>query len=104
MITPAAFEDRRTMLVRLAVVRIGVLASLVLLTGGFWILQVPEFEKYSEMAKNTQLRTITLRAPRGVLYDRNDKVLVENTYSYTIALVREQSPNPRDLSDSVKRL
>ena len=104
MITPAAFEDRRTMLVRLAVVRIGVLACLVLLTGGFWILQVPEFEKYSEMAQNNQLRTITLRAPRGVLYDRNDKVLVENTYSYTIALVREQSPNPRNLSDAVKRL
>jgi penicillin-binding protein 2 len=104
MITPAAFEDRRTLLVRLTVLRIAVVACLVLLTGGFWILQVPEFEKYSEMAQNNQLRTITLRAPRGVLYDRNNKVLVQNTYSYTIALVREQSPNPRNLSDAVKRL
>ena len=92
------------MLVRLAVVRIGVVVCLALLIGGFWILQVPEFEKYSEMAQNNQLRTIPLRAPRGVLFDRNGKVLVENTYSYTIALVREQSPNPRDLSDAVKRL
>ncbi len=104
MITPAAFENRRTLLVRLALLRIVVVVLLALLTGGFWILQVLEFEKYSEMAQNNQLRTIPLRAPRGVLYDRNDKVLVENTYSYTIALVREQSPNPRDLSDAVRRL
>ncbi len=56
------------------------------------------------MAENNQLRTIPLRAPRGVLFDRNGKVLVENADSFTIAIVREQSPNPRDLSDAVRRL
>jgi penicillin-binding protein 2 len=45
------------------------------------------------MAENNHLRTLPLRAPRGVLFDRNGKVLVENRYSYTIALVREQTAN-----------
>ena len=52
------------------------------------------------MAQNNHLRTIPLRAPRGVLFDRNGKVLVENTYSYTIALAARAEPNPRDLSDA----
>ncbi len=104
MLTPVAFEDRQRLLVRLTVLRIVAVVCLSLLAIGFWVLQVPEHQTYSEMAENNELRTIPLRAPRGVLFDRNGKVLVQNDYSYTIAIVREQSPNPRDLSDAIRRL
>ncbi len=86
------------------VVRAGVIACLALLAVGFWVLQVLQFQRYSEMAQNNQLRTIALRAPRGVLFDRNGKVLVQNDYSYTISILREQSPNPKNLSEAVRRL
>jgi len=76
MLGPVTFEDRRMLLRRLSVVRIGVVACLGLLAVGFWMLQVPQFEKYAEMAQNNQLRTIPRRAPRGVLFDRNGRVLV----------------------------
>jgi penicillin-binding protein 2 len=104
VVSPAAFEDRRTFLVRLTALRVGVIVCLALLAVGFWILQIVQRDKYMEMAESNHLRTIPLRAPRGVLYDRNGKVLVENSYSYTIAIVRERMANPRDLSDVVKRL
>ena len=104
MITPAAFEDRRQLEMRLTVLRVTVAALLALLAVGFWILQIAQYDKYREVAENQHLRTIPLRAPRGVLYDRDLKVLVENTYSFTIAIVREQMVNPRNLSDTVKRL
>src|SRR4030095_10732955 len=104
MQAPAAFEDRRTFLVRLAALRIGAIVCLGFLTIGFWTLQVFQHDKYMEMAENNHLRTIPLRAPRGVLFDRDGKVLVENTYSYTIAIVREQMANPRNLSDTVTQL
>jgi len=104
MLNPGAFEDRRTLNQRLLVLRVGTVACLVALAVAFWILQVLQYQTYAELAQNNQLRTIPLRAPRGVLYDRNGTVLVENKYSFTIVLVREQSPNPRDLSDVVKRL
>jgi penicillin-binding protein 2 len=104
MITPGAFEDRRQLEARLSVLRVGVIACLALLAIGFWILQIVQFNKYREIAENQHLRTIPLRAPRGVLYDRNGKVLVQNTYSWTIALMREQLTNPRNLDDSIVRL
>ena len=104
MKTPAAFENRQRLQSRLNVLRSVAIVCLVLLAGGFWVLQVPEHQQYLEMAQSNELRTIPLRAPRGVLFDRNGKVLVQNDYSYTIAIVREQSRNPRDLGDAVKRL
>ena len=46
-------------------------------------------------ADNNYLRTIPLRAPRGVLFDRNGRVLVENRDSFTIAILRERHDQPR---------
>ena len=45
------------------------------------------------MAENNHLRRLPLPAPRGVLLDRNGKVLVENQNTFNIALVREQTKN-----------
>jgi penicillin-binding protein 2 len=104
MITPASFEDKRTLQSRVGILRGVVVACLALLIVGYWVLQVLEYQKYSEAAENNQLRTIPLRAPRGVLYDRHGTVLVENTSSFTIAIVREHSPNPKNLSEAIRVL
>ena len=60
---------------------------------GFWIFQVAQHEKFAEMAENNHLRRLPLPAPRGVLFDRDGKVLVENRNIFNIALVREQTKN-----------
>jgi penicillin-binding protein 2 len=93
MVTPGSFEDRRGLQVRLVVLRVVATAIFGLLAVGFWVLQVVEHDKYKEMADNNYLRTIPLRAPRGVLFDRDGRVLVENRYSFTVAIIRERSAN-----------
>ena len=50
------------------------------------------------MAENNHQRTLALRAPRGILFDRNGKVLVENRHSFTISIVREHT---KDLDQTV---
>jgi penicillin-binding protein 2 len=72
-----------------------------LLAVAFWAFQVAQHRKFAEMAENNHLRTLPVRAPRGVLFDRHGKVLVENRYSYTIALVREQADH---LEDTIRTL
>ncbi len=74
---------------------------IALLAVGFWILQVPQHERYNEMAENNHLRSVPLRAPRGVLFDRDGTVLVENRYSFNISIVREQS---HDVDASIRLL
>ena len=98
---PGISENRRSMGVRLAIMRYSAAGVIALLAVGFWVLQVPQHERYREMAENNHLRTLPLRAPRGVLFDRNGRVLVENRYAFNISLVREQS---HDLDASIRLL
>ena len=67
----------------------------------FWVLQVAQHEKYAELAENNNQRTLALRAPRGVVFDRNGQVLVENRHSYSISIVREHT---KDLNHTVQLL
>jgi penicillin-binding protein 2 len=87
----AVTEDRRRIAVRLMVLQVGVVVTFAALAIGFWFLQIIQHARYQEMAENNHQRTLALRAPRGVLFDRNGKVLVENRHSFNISIVREHT-------------
>ena len=84
-------EDRKVPAARILVLQIAVVVGFVLLAGAFWFFQIIQHEQFREMAENNHQRELVLRAPRGVLYDRNGKVLVENRPSFTVSIVRAQS-------------
>jgi penicillin-binding protein 2 len=87
----ALAEDRRRITNRLVVLQLGVVFAFAVLAIGFWYLQIVQGERFKEMAENNHQRTLALRAPRGVLFDRNGRVLVENRNSYTVSIVREHT-------------
>jgi penicillin-binding protein 2 len=86
-------EDRRKVAIRVSVVQYGLTIVFAFIALAFWYLQVVQFNRFYELAENNHQRTLPLRAPRGVLYDRNGRVLVENRDSYNISIVREHSKN-----------
>lgn len=96
-----AAEHRRGLQTRLSALRIGVAVCFGALAVAFWILQVVQHDKYGAWADRNYLRTIPLRAPRGVLFDRTGRVLVENRDSFTIVLLRERTA---DLNQAIARL
>ena len=87
----ASTEDRRRIDGRLTILRWGIALTFGTLAIGFWFLQIVQHAQYREMAENNHQRTLALRAPRGVLFDRNGKVLVENRGSLTVSIVREHT-------------
>src|SRR5436190_796153 len=91
--TPLMPDDRRSLTQRLSVLQYVVAAAFAALAIGFWIFQVAQHEKFREMAEENHLRRLPLPAPRGVLLDRDGRVLVDNQNSRNIALVREQTRN-----------
>src|SRR5215213_1635300 len=84
-------EDRRQLATRLTLLRVAIGVAFGLLAFGFWFFQVVEHAQFKEMAENNHQRTLTLRAPRGVIYDRDGKLLVENRNSFNISIVREHT-------------
>ena len=97
----AVAEDRRRVTMRLIALQVSVVVAFAALAIGFWFLQVVQNKQYEEMAQNNHQRTLALRAPRGVLFDRNGRVLVENRHSFTISIVREHT---KDLDRTVQLL
>ncbi len=94
-------EDRRRLQARVGVLRLAVITLFALLLGGFWYFQIFQHAKFREMAANNHQRTLPLRAPRGVIFDRHGEVLVENRASFNISIMREHS---RDLDRTVHLL
>jgi penicillin-binding protein 2 len=94
-------EDRRRITTRLTVLQVACVAVFAALSISFWFLQIVEHARYEEMAANNHQRTLALRAPRGVLYDRNGQVMVENRHSFTISIVREHT---KDLDRTIRML
>ena len=97
----AQTEDRRRVALRLVVLQVGVVVTFAALAISFWYLQVVQHARFQEMAENNHQRTLALRAPRGVLFDRNGKVLVENRLSFNISIVREHT---KDLNRTIRLL
>src|SRR3989442_5944629 len=97
----AIHEDRRKISIRLAVLQYVITVIFSVLAVSFWALQVVQRAKFEEMAENNHQRTLALRAPRGLVFDRDGRVLVENRHSYSISIVREQT---KDLDRTIRLL
>src|SRR6266851_4178696 len=100
MFTPT-HEDRRRIGLRLTSLQYVITVIFSILAVSFWVLQVVGHDKYAELAENNNQRTLALRAPRGVVFDRTGRVLVENRHSYSISIVREHS---KDLNRTIRLL
>src|ERR1051326_2284700 len=63
----------------------------VALLGGYWRLQIHQHQKYLDEADRNRIRNLPVIAPRGRILDREGRVLVDNSPSFTIMLSRENA-------------
>ncbi len=63
---------------------------LVVLLGGLWRLQVLGASNYRVLAEANRIRKVPVLAPRGKLFDREGRILVDNYPSVTCYILREQ--------------
>jgi penicillin-binding protein 2 len=62
------------------------LAAIVFIAGGYWVVQIVHGASYQEQAINNSLRKRVIKAPRGLIYGRESRPLVENVASYDLWL------------------
>ncbi|HXC60259.1 MAG TPA: penicillin-binding protein 2 [Steroidobacteraceae bacterium] len=74
----------------IAAATIGVLA--LVLIGRLVLLQIIRYDYYLDLAQGNRTRIEPVPANRGLIFDRNGKVLAENQPSYQLELIREQLP------------
>ena len=70
----------------------------------YWRVQILEHKKYLDLAEANRTRERVLPAPRGLILDRNDRILADNTAAFTVSLVRENVKDEAASYAAISRL
>jgi penicillin-binding protein 2 len=88
-------RDEKISPIRLTAVQYVILAIFLFLAYGLWRLQVSQSDMYATLAEQNRIRNVPILAPRGKIFDRNGRPIVDNYPSFTALLLRDSS---RDLN------
>jgi penicillin-binding protein 2 len=89
-------RDEKLSALKLAVVQYGILFMMLALVGGLWRLQVLGADNFRVLAEQNRIRKVPVMAPRGKLFDRENRLIVDNYPSVSCFLVREMNHNVDD--------
>lgn len=86
--------------------RVLLLAFLILCAFGLfgrrlWVIQFVQGEYYTRLADMQRLDSVTLAAPRGVIYDRSGAALVRNRPSFKVIITPAYLPDDEDDVEAV---
>ena len=81
-------DDQKFLQFRINSVLWGTAAVFVFLAGSFWFVQGVQAEKYIALSEANALREIEVPAKRGLIYDRNGKILADNQPAYSLGVDR----------------
>jgi penicillin-binding protein 2 len=84
------FEDTsQNLRARMRFIQVLVIALLGLLSVRLYVLQVVRGDRYAEIAVNQRRRRLPIPAPRGMIFDREGRVIVDSRPTYNVILTRE---------------
>jgi penicillin-binding protein 2 len=78
---------------RLPLLAVFIIAFTLVLFIRLWYLQAVRGDYYYEQAESNRIRPVKIRPPRGVIYDRMGRPIVENALTFDISLVPEDAQN-----------
>lgn len=96
------YEDLSLILRRSRIVFTILTGLFVLILGYYWKVQILDHQKYWQLAEANRLRERVLPAPRGVITDRNGKlILADNKAGFKVSIIRE---NIKDFETSCRNI
>jgi penicillin-binding protein 2 len=82
-------REERLPAFKLTIVQYAIVGILLVLLSGLWRLQVIGAQNYRTLAEQNRIRKVPILAPRGKLFDREGRLLVDNYPSVSCFLIRE---------------
>ena len=70
-------------------------AAILFLTTAFFRTQILGHKQWVLAAEENRLREVPIAAPRGIIYDRNGKVIAENVVGYTVSVMAQSEDSLR---------
>ena len=83
------YDQTQNLGIRVGTIQVIAFVLLTLLGARLYYLQVVKGEYYETKAENQRIRLIPIPAPRGAIFDRNGKILVDSRPTYNVTLSNE---------------
>ncbi len=83
------YDHTQNLGLRVGTIQVIAFVLLTILGARLYYLQIVKGEYYDEKAENQRIRLIPIPAPRGAIFDRNGKILVDSRPTYNITLSNE---------------
>ncbi|HXI14518.1 MAG TPA: penicillin-binding protein 2 [Thermoanaerobaculia bacterium] len=81
-------DDQKALNVRINILIWAIVAGFVFLAGAFWWVQGVQADKFRGLAESNALREVVIPAKRGLILDRNGRILADNQPAYALTLIR----------------
>ncbi|WP_414052459.1 peptidoglycan D,D-transpeptidase FtsI family protein [Macrococcus animalis] len=89
---------------RIGVIFMAIVSLLIILVLRLGYLQIVKGEAYKKAVDNNENIEVNESVPRGRIYDRNGKLLVDNTSKKAITYTRDRMTSRSDMLDTAKKL
>jgi len=83
-------KEEKLPAIKLTIFQYLIVAVMVTLIFGLWRLQIVDAQNYRSLAEANRIRKVPILAPRGQIFDRDGRLLVDSYPSVSCFLVREQ--------------
>lgn len=80
------YDHVQNLAARVTTIQVVVFVLLTLLGVRLYFLQIVKGDYYAERAENQRIRLIPIPAPRGAIFDRNGKILVDSRPTYSVVV------------------
>lgn len=111
LIKPRVYEKVRNgqaeknLFIRRALVAfLGVLALCGVLLGNLYSLQIRDYDAYQTRSNGNRIKLLPIPPTRGLIYDRNGKVLAENITYFGLYIIPEKVDNLTETLDELRLL
>lgn len=96
-------HQQESTLVNRRLIACGALVALmsVTLVARLYFLQVTDYATNATVSENNRIHVLPIPPERGLIFDRNGKVLAENLPSFNLTLTRERAGNSQVVLDQV---
>jgi penicillin-binding protein 2 len=81
-------DDQKFLTFRINALLWAIGAVFLFLAGSFWVVQGRQADKYRGLSESNALRELVLPAKRGLIMDRNGKILADTQPAYSLTLDR----------------
>ena len=88
---------------RLNILILILLILIILLISRLYFLQVVSFEHFDTLSETNRIKYIQTPPRRGIIYDRNNMVLADNSSQYSIEINIEEANNIKKIISGIKK-